>query len=65
MRTNIDIDDDLLAQAQLLTGLATKKETVRLALETLVQLRRQSDLRHLRGALHWEGDLSSMRHDAS
>jgi hypothetical protein len=31
----------------------------------LVQLRRQSDLRHLRGALHWEGDLSSMRHDAS
>ena len=36
MRTNIDIDDDLLAQAMAVTGLATKKATVEEALRRLV-----------------------------
>lgn len=65
MRTNIDIDDELLAQAQAMAGTSTKKETVRLALETLVRLGRQSELRALRGHLHWEGDLDEMRLDFS
>jgi Arc/MetJ family transcription regulator len=54
----------LLAEAQAVTGAATKKETVRLGLETLVRLGRQAQLRKLRGGLSWEGDLDAMRRDA-
>ena len=61
MRTNIDIDDELLAAAQAATGSTTKKETVRLGLELLVRLDRQRAIRALRGALPWDGDLETMR----
>lgn len=61
MRTNIDIDDELLAAAQAATGAATKKETVQLGLELLVRLDRQRGLRALRGALPWDDDLDRMR----
>lgn len=61
MRTNIDIDDDLLAAAQAAAGTSTKKETVRLGLELLVRLDQQRDLLALRGALPWDGDLDDMR----
>lgn len=64
MRTNIDIDDALLAQAQEVAGTRTKKETVRLGLETLVRLGRQARLHDLRGRLRWEGDLDELRRDA-
>jgi Arc/MetJ family transcription regulator len=64
VRTNIDIDDDLLAEAQALSGSSTKKETVHRALELLVQLRRQTGVRELRGRLRWEGDLEEQRTDA-
>jgi Arc/MetJ family transcription regulator len=63
MRTNIEIDDELLAEAQAVTGASTKKEAVRLGLETLVRLGRQAQLRRLRGQLYWEGDLDAMRRD--
>ena len=65
MRTNIEIDDALLAEAQAATGAATKRETVQLGLEALVRLGRQSGLKDLRGHLRWEGDLDDMRRDAS
>ena len=65
MRTNIEIDDALLAEAQAVTGAATKKEAVRLGLETLVRLGRQNQLRRLRGKLSWEGDLDAMRRDGA
>ena len=41
MRTNIDIDDTLMAQARKAAGRATKKETVEQALRLMVRLRRQ------------------------
>lgn len=63
MRTNIDIDDELLAAAQSATGATTKKETVQLGLELLVRLDRQRSLRALRGALPWDGDLDALRSD--
>jgi len=63
MRTRIEIDDRLLAEAQVVTGAATRKETVRLGLETLVRLGRQAQLRQLRGQLSWEGDLDATRPD--
>jgi Arc/MetJ family transcription regulator len=63
MRTNIVIDDHLMADALELTGLKTKREVVELGLRTLVRLKRQEDIRRFRGKLHWEGDLDGMRTD--
>ncbi len=61
MRTNIEIDDDVLAEAQRLTGARTKRETVDLALRELVARRRQRDVLALRGRIRWEGDLEVSR----
>jgi Arc/MetJ family transcription regulator len=63
MRTNIDIDDDLLNAAMRLSGLKTKRETVEAGLKLLVQLKRQQRIRRYRGKLRWEGDLEQMRRD--
>ncbi len=63
MRTNIIIDDDLMAQAMSATGSKTKRETVELGLKTLLRLRRQDELRQLRGQVDWSGDLEAMRTD--
>lgn len=63
MRTNIVIDDTLMADALKATGLKTKREAVELGLRTLLTLRRQEEIRRLRGKLSWEGDLETMRTD--
>jgi Arc/MetJ family transcription regulator len=63
MRTNIVIDDELMANALKLTGLKTKREAVELGLKTLVRLKEQEKLRQFRGKLPWEGDLEKMRTD--
>jgi Arc/MetJ family transcription regulator len=63
MRTNIVIDDKLMAQAMRLTGLPTKRAVVEEGLKLLVQVRRQSRaLKALKG-IGWEGDLGEMRRD--
>ena len=61
MRTNIEIDDGLMADALKATGLRTKKEAVELGLKVLIKLKKQSSIRALRGKLKWEGDLDEMR----
>ena len=63
MRTNLVIDDKLMADALKATGLQTKRETVEEGLKTLIRLKQQSDIRSLRGKLKWEGDLEDMRTD--
>lgn len=63
MRTNIVIDDELMATAQELAGTTTKRETVDLALRELVQRRRQLGILDLPGKVRWEGDLDEMRRD--
>jgi len=63
MRTNIVIDDKLMADALKASGARTKREAVELGLKTLLQLNRQSELRKLRGKVKWEGDLEAMRRD--
>ncbi|EHQ07260.1 type II toxin-antitoxin system VapB family antitoxin [Leptonema illini] len=64
MRTNIDIDDALLAEAQKLSGKATKKAVVEEGLLTLIRLKRQAKIRAYRGKLQWTGDLDKMRTEA-
>ena len=63
VRTNIEIDDELLQEALRFTGAKTKREVVERGLRTLVQLGRQAEIRKLRGKLKWQGDLEAMRTD--
>lgn len=63
MRTNIVIDDKLMAATLRATGLKTKREAVELGLQTLLRLKQQTELRKLRGKHDWEGDLDAMRRD--
>lgn len=63
MRTNIMIDDKLMADTLRATGLKTKREAVELGLRTLLRLRQQSEIKKLRGKISWEGDLDAMRRD--
>ena len=61
MRTNIDIDDDLMAEALAVTGHSTKKAVVEDALRRIVaEQRARAALQDLRG-IGWEGDLDALR----
>jgi Arc/MetJ family transcription regulator len=63
MRTNIDIDDQLMADAMKAMGAKTKREAVEMALRNALRLARQKEaLKGLRG-IGWEGDLEAMRTD--
>jgi len=61
MRTNIEIDDTLMAEAQNACGHATKKQTVEEALRLLVRLRRQGEFRTAFGKYPWRGNLAESR----
>jgi Arc/MetJ family transcription regulator len=61
MRTNIEIDSDLLAEAMQATGAKTKRAAVEAALRRVVKLYHQTQaIENLRG-IGWEGDLDAMR----
>ncbi|MFW6198203.1 MAG: type II toxin-antitoxin system VapB family antitoxin [Acidobacteriota bacterium] len=53
MRTNIDLDDDLVAEAQRLTGIETKRGVVHEALRVLVELKRRRSLTELAGKIRF------------
>lgn len=61
MRTNIVIDDELMAKAIKASGLETKKDVVEQGLKLIIQRSNQQAIRELRGKLKWEGDLDEMR----
>jgi len=61
MRTNIDIDADLLAEAMEATGQTTKRGTVEEALRRIVVLHRQKRAGDALAGLGWDGDLDAMR----
>ena len=61
MRTNIEIDDALLAEAMSASGLGTKRATVEEGLRLLVRVRGQAEALNDLAGLGWEGDLDEMR----
>jgi Arc/MetJ family transcription regulator len=61
MRTNIEIDDELMRQAMLLSGKRTKNEVVEAGLRLLIEAYPQTGIRRLKGKIRWEGDLGSSR----
>jgi Arc/MetJ family transcription regulator len=63
VRTNIVIDDKLMRDTLRVAGLKTKREVVEEALRTLLRLKRQAEIRRLRGKLDWQGDHNAMRND--
>ena len=66
MRTNIVIDDVLLARAMRAAGTTTKRATVAAGLEALVEREnggKHADLLALFGTCPWDGDLAEERLD--
>ena len=63
-RTNIVINDKLMRETLRASGLKTKREAVDQALRTFLRLKKQAEVRRLRGKLDWRGDLNAMRSDS-
>ena len=63
MRTNIVIDEKLMAAALKASGARSKREAVEMGLKTLLQINQQAAIRRLRGKVQWRGDLDAMRRD--
>jgi len=61
VRTNIDIDDDLMREAMQASGEPTKRAAVERGLRLLIETRAQRGIRRLRGKVKWSGDLSTSR----
>lgn len=61
MRTNIEIDDRLIAEAMAASGLPTKKATVEAGLKALLERHRQIQAIAALEGIGWEGDLMKMR----
>jgi Arc/MetJ family transcription regulator len=61
MRTNIDIDDALMAEAMEVLGVTTKREAVTRALEDAVRAKRQLRAWDALRGTGWDGDLDEMR----
>jgi Arc/MetJ family transcription regulator len=61
MRTNIDIDDALMAEAPKVTGYATKRRTVEEAPRLMVKRRRQRDVGTAFGKYRRRGNLARSR----
>ena len=60
-RTNLVLDEDLLAEATRLGGQKTYSGTVKVALRDFVRRVRAQRILSLRGSGAWEGSLSHMR----
>lgn len=67
MRTNIVLDDELVAEGMRLTGARTKRELVHRALAELVERRRPRDLSELAGKIRFRDDYDykALRRDRS
>ncbi|MCP4431660.1 MAG: type II toxin-antitoxin system VapB family antitoxin [Gammaproteobacteria bacterium] len=57
MRTNIDLEDNLVEEAFSLTGVRTKRELVHLALRELIASRKKKDLFDLSGQIDFSEGL--------
>ena len=50
MRTNVELDADLVGEAQTLSGIKTKRAVIHMALSEFVAHRKRLDLRELEGS---------------
>ena len=61
MRTNIDLDDQLITKALKYSEFTTKKDVVNAALHDFVEKYAKLELLKMKGSMIWEGDLEEMR----
>jgi Arc/MetJ family transcription regulator len=61
MRTNIEIDDKLMKEAQRLSGLKTKRAVIDAALRMFVRVKRQSDILKLAGKVEFWDDFDGRK----
>lgn len=61
MRTNIDLNDKLVAEVMKISNMETKKDAVNYALEQVVKMNQQMAILSLQGKVKWEGNLDEMR----
>jgi len=60
-RTNIDLDNRLVAEGLRIFKCKSKRELVDLALKELLKSARRKEILKLRGQVKWEGDLDELR----
>jgi Arc/MetJ family transcription regulator len=60
-RTNVVLDDTLIARCQHATGIRTRRALIHHALEELLRHERQKKILELKGTVRWEGDLAAWR----
>ena len=60
-RTNIVLDDTLVADCQKTTGIKTRRALINHALQEVLRHERQKKILELKGTVQWEGDLAAWR----
>lgn len=60
-RTNVVLDDQLIAKCKKETGINTIRALIEHALRELLRHRRQRKVLELKGTVRWEGDLDTWR----
>jgi Arc/MetJ family transcription regulator len=63
MRTNVEVDVNVLQQVQILGNFGTKKAAIQAALIDYLNVLKRQQLLALRGKVAWQGDLVSLRRD--
>jgi Arc/MetJ family transcription regulator len=61
MRTNVDLDETLVKEAMKISGIATKKAVLNMALKEYVRKNNLKKILKYRGSNIWEGNLEEMR----
>jgi Arc/MetJ family transcription regulator len=61
MRTTLNIDDAILAEAMRCAPGRTKTEVINEALREFARRAHQKELLALRGRVRWEGDIDALR----
>jgi Arc/MetJ family transcription regulator len=61
MPARVTVDDGLLQEALLATGIKNSRAVVQAALRLLIEIQGQTAIRRFRGGVTWHGHLSDMR----
>ena len=61
IRTNVVLDEKLVAKCQKATGIKTRRALIDHALRELLRLEAQKGILELQGTVKWEGDLAKWR----
>ena len=61
MRTNVDLDDTLVAQAMKISGINTKRAVLNMVLKEYIRKNNLKKILKYKGSNVWEGNLEEMR----